>query len=122
MFSSCLPTLVTLIFFIVVINQFSTYSNYTSLQIFNDMSLKYNQAIEQVDSSIIYKETNQEGVNVYYLNETNVFNSDYFKDYREYIIQENMPYDYSESKNRNSLKFKKGGFLHVQLCSQANPR
>ena len=56
MFSSCLPTLVTLIFFIVVINQFSTYSNYTSLQIFNDMSLKYNQAIEQVDSSIIYKE------------------------------------------------------------------
>ena len=34
-----------------------------------------------------------------------------FKDYREYIIQENMPYDYSESKNRNSLKFKKGGFL-----------
>lgn len=85
MFSSCLPTLVTLIFFIVVINQFSTYSNYTSLQIFNDMSLKYNQAIEQVDSSIIYKETNQEGVNVYYLNETNVFNSDYFKDYREFI-------------------------------------
>ena len=23
-----------------------------------------------------------------------------FKDYREYIIQENLPYDYSESKNR----------------------
>ena len=45
-FSACLPTLLNLVVFIVVIGQFSTYSNYANFQIFCDMSIAYEQAVE----------------------------------------------------------------------------
>ncbi len=84
-FASCLPTLITLIFFIVVINQFSTYSNYTNLEMFNKMSDSYNQAIEQIDSNILYKEE-IDGNKFYYLNENYIFqNEESFSQYKSYI-------------------------------------
>ena len=46
-FSACLPTLLNLVFFIVVIGQFSTYSNYANFGVFCDMSVAYEQAITQ---------------------------------------------------------------------------
>ena len=45
MLSSCLPMIVTIIFFIVVINQFTEYSNYTNLSMINNMTNAYNEQI-----------------------------------------------------------------------------
>ncbi len=45
MFGACLPTIVTLVFFIIAINAFTAYSGYKNLDNFYQMSLSYDQAI-----------------------------------------------------------------------------
>ena len=46
MLSSCLPMIVTIVFFIIVINQFTAYSNYTNLSMINAMSSSYTDAVK----------------------------------------------------------------------------
>lgn len=46
-FSACLPTILNLVFFIVVIGQFSTYSHYANLQLFCNMSVVYQSAVDE---------------------------------------------------------------------------
>ncbi len=48
MFSSCLPTIVTMVIFIIVIGQFSNYSRYTNLVMINNMADAYTQKVEQL--------------------------------------------------------------------------
>lgn len=48
-FSACLPTLLNLVIFIVVIGQFSTYSNYANFGVFCDMSVAYEIAVNKYD-------------------------------------------------------------------------
>lgn len=51
-FSACLPTLFTLVFFILVITAFNKYSTYANLNTFNEMAKAYNAGIvEQVNES-----------------------------------------------------------------------
>ena len=45
MLASCLPTIFTLVFFIVVISSFNKYSSYANLEIYNNMAKSYNQAV-----------------------------------------------------------------------------
>ncbi|MGN0807817.1 MAG: YidC/Oxa1 family membrane protein insertase [Candidatus Coproplasma sp.] len=45
MFGACLPMIVSLVIFIVVFNQFSTYSQYANLKTYNDMVGKYNDVV-----------------------------------------------------------------------------
>ncbi len=45
MFGACLPTIITLIIFIVAINAFTNYSHYQNLKYFYDMSLSYNNVV-----------------------------------------------------------------------------
>ena len=45
MFGMCLPTIITLVIFIVAINAFTKYSNYQNLKYFYDMSLSYNNVV-----------------------------------------------------------------------------
>jgi YidC/Oxa1 family membrane protein insertase len=45
MLSSCLPTIITLIIFIVAINAFTSYSQWQNRQYFYDMSLAYNSVL-----------------------------------------------------------------------------
>ncbi len=42
--SSCLPTLITLIFFIIVITAFNQYSTYAKVDVFNQMAVAYNDS------------------------------------------------------------------------------
>lgn len=49
-FSACLPTLFSLVLFIVVIGQFSTYSNYANNQVFCEMAKSYSTAVENYDN------------------------------------------------------------------------
>jgi len=61
MFGACLPTLVTLVFFIIVLTAFQSYSKYATLKTFNDMRetytntvleyTDYNENIEDVNAS-----------------------------------------------------------------------
>lgn len=49
-FAACLPTLFTLVFFIIVITAFNKYSTYANLNTFNEMAKAYNAGIvEQVN-------------------------------------------------------------------------
>lgn len=50
-FSACLPTLLNLVIFMVVIGQFSTYSNYANFGVFCDMSVAYEQAVISYDQT-----------------------------------------------------------------------
>ncbi len=47
MFSSCLPTIVTLVFFIIVLNSFSSYSNYQNVKYLYNMNTSYNAVIDE---------------------------------------------------------------------------
>ena len=65
-FSACLPTLVTLIFFIVVIGAFNSYSRYADKSVFVKMGDAYDASlIEYVDDGILIKE---DGSSAYKLN------------------------------------------------------
>ena len=121
MFASCLPTLVTLVFFIVVINQFSTYSNYTNLEMVNNMSLAYTQAVENYNentgNNYVYVEKNEDGsikknvistsekngktIEYYsvkaYLNVNEVFdNAEAFDEYRDNNVVNKIPSETNE--------------------------
>ena len=52
MLSSCLPMIVTIVFFIIVINQFTAYSNYTNLSMINAMSSSYTDAVKNYNEII----------------------------------------------------------------------
>lgn len=76
-FASCLPTLLNLIVFFIVIGQFSTYSNYANFEVFCDMSRAYQTAIVNYDeiNGTDYIFINENGemfldLNYFYNNET----------------------------------------------------
>lgn len=57
MFGACLPTIVTLVIFIIAINGFNAYSQYQNKQYFYDMSVSYNNVIYsglEIDGEYIY--------------------------------------------------------------------
>ena len=93
-FSACLPTLLNLIFFIVVIGQFSTYSNYANFNVFCRMSEAYETAIDEYDSVhgtnyISYKDGERlVNLKYYYENST-------LKDSFGFDVTENSDYDAS---------------------------
>lgn len=46
-FAACLPTLITLIFFIIIINAFTQYSSYAKINTFNEMAIAYSDSVRQ---------------------------------------------------------------------------
>ena len=65
-FSACLPTLVTLIFFIIVIGAFNNYSRFADKEVFNQMGRAYDACLENyTEEGVLCRE---EGKNFYYLN------------------------------------------------------
>ena len=61
-FSACLPTLLSIIIFFVVINGFNKYSNYNNKEIFNNMTASYNQTMYDLDESYILKDADGNAV------------------------------------------------------------
>lgn len=56
MFGACLPTIVTLVIFIVAISAFNGYSKYVNKKYFYDMSVAYNNAIYagmEIDEEVV---------------------------------------------------------------------
>ncbi len=80
MFSSCLPTIVTIVIFIIVINQFTSYSRFTNLSMINAMSSEYTQAVvtyAEEHSDVLTVEKDEEGnVKSVVVNDS-LFDSDY---------------------------------------------
>ena len=62
-FSACLPTIVTLVFFFIVIGAFNSYSKQTDFQVFKDMGSAYDarltQTIENNGESVVYSENDE---------------------------------------------------------------
>ena len=61
-FAACLPTLFTLIFFIIVINAFTQYSTYTKIDTFNQMAIAYTENVkinENVEEKYYITENNE---------------------------------------------------------------
>lgn len=88
-FSACLPTIVTLVFFFIVIGAFNSYSKQTDFQVFKDMGSAYDarltQTIENNGNSVVYSEKDE----CYLINLDFVLNE---KGYRNYfkVDDENM--------------------------------
>jgi len=61
-FASCLPTLFTLVFFIVVISAFTQYSTFAKIEVFNQMAVEYSDSIrENEDVTKKYYVMDEEG-------------------------------------------------------------
>ena len=54
-FASCLPTIFTLVFFILVISAFNQYSAYHKVEVFNQMAISYSQEIRYDDRVSVYE-------------------------------------------------------------------
>ena len=98
-FSACLPTIVTLVFFFIVIGAFNSYSKQTDFQVFKDMGSAYDarltQTIENNGASVVYSEKDE----CYLINLDFVLNE---KGYRNYFdVVENMS---ATDENRYILK------------------
>ncbi|MBR3864586.1 MAG: YidC/Oxa1 family membrane protein insertase [Clostridia bacterium] len=103
-FSACLPTILNLVIFIIVIGQFSTYSNYANYGVFCNMSVAYEQAIENYNQNtntetIIFDETDQKK----YLNLELFLNSDhaYANEFKAY----GLTVDFTQSKIKPTVDF-----------------
>ncbi len=111
-FAACLPTLLNLVFFIIVIGQFSTYSNYANFEVFCKMSEAYETAVDAYDETnqteYIIKVKDENGA------ETKNFNLVYFAERDDEIrsfgfdMTENNKYDatftYSDKTDNTKLK------------------
>ena len=98
-FSACLPTIVTLVFFFIVIGAFNSYSKQTDFQVFKDMGKAYDTKLEETiaanGDSIVYSEKDE----CYLINLDFVLNE---KGYRNYFdVIENMS---ATDENRYILK------------------
>lgn len=65
MFSTCLPTIITMVIFILVIGQFSAYSRYANLSLINSLSNAYTDAV------VKYAEDNSEYFTINYTTDDN---------------------------------------------------
>ena len=85
MLSSCLPMIVTIVFFIIVINQFTAYSNYTNLTMINAMSDSYTKAVvnynETNGKNVLNVVENSDGTYTVTLNEDEVYSETALGDY-----------------------------------------
>jgi len=83
MFSTCLPMIVTIVVFIIVINQFTAYSRYTNLSMINSMASAYTNAIvaeSEVENSYVTVEKNENDEVVAIFVDDGLFDSTYCAD------------------------------------------
>ncbi|MBP5177735.1 MAG: YidC/Oxa1 family membrane protein insertase [Clostridia bacterium] len=83
MFSTCLPMIVTIVIFIVVIYQFTAYSRYTNLTMINNMASAYTDAVVALsdeDGSYIVAEKDENGRIKTVTVSDELFTSDYCAD------------------------------------------
>ena len=88
MFGACLPMIVTLVLFIIVLGAFDDYSNYMNIEVYRQMAQQYNAAITQYAPDL----TDAEGIVTYTVNEsqTNAAESRFAYDRTiEYAADEN---------------------------------
>lgn len=113
-FSACLPTIVTLVFFFIVIGAFNSYSKQTDFQVFKDMGSAYDakltQTIENNGDSVVYSEKDE----CYLINLDFVLNE---KGYRNYfdVIENMSATDENRYILRNNLTAEEVEFVKTYL-------
>lgn len=86
MFGACLPMIVTLVLFIIVLGAFDDYSNYMNVDVYRQMATQYNAAVTQYTpeeyrtgaqpSDIRYTDATESGSEVYTYGRTVIFAAD----------------------------------------------
>ncbi len=95
MWGACLPTILTLVIFIVAISAFTNYSNFQNKKYFYDMSLAYNQ--------VVYDGFEADGE---YIIE-NADGSLTFNDKELYALTDDLPHDFDTTKQIQVAKVDK---------------
>ena len=90
--SSCLPTIITLVVFIIVINQFSNYSSYKNLSLIEGMVDSYNAQITAYNDTHTDRPLVKKVGDEYYLDETVAFS--------DFIGQTGVTVIYNEATNQ----------------------
>ena len=86
MWGACLPTILTLVIFIVAISAFTNYSNFQNKKYFYDMSLAYNQVVyDGFEADGEYIVENEDG-------------SLTFKDKELYALTDDLPHGFDTTK------------------------
>lgn len=98
-FSACLPTLLSIIVFFVVIDGFNKYSNYNNKEIFNNMTVSYNQTLYDLSEDYILKDVDG---NVIKQEDLLCLNMKENSKFYEYLTQE-KEYDFFEIKQVNEF-------------------
>ena len=93
-FAACLPTLFTLVFFIIVINAFTLYSSYTKVHTFNEMAIAYS------DSVIVNENVNEFK---YYILEEKDASGNYIGSIR-YVKESEIPSDITIEENKFKIE------------------
>ncbi len=90
-FSACLPTIVTLIFFIIVIGAFNSYSRVADKDVFNQMGIAYDNCLDSFVNSEEKILVEGEGAEAYKLNINYALKksgfSEYFNEYSENEVE-----------------------------------
>ncbi len=108
-FSACLPTIVTLVFFFIVLGAFNSYSRYSEKEVFNEMGRAYTEAVESFeDDNVIVKDENDE--KTFYINVNKVLEkenaSEYFSGYSNTVNTNTEEYSLKNIEEiANNTKF-----------------
>lgn len=103
MLGICLPTIVSLIIFMVVFSQFSTYSQYANLELYRGMVDAYNNVVTEYvagdeENGFLIAGTDSDGENAYRV-DFDAFN-DYYHEQYEYYDHNDTIIPYTEFKEK----------------------
>lgn len=99
-FSACLPSIITIVVFIIVINAFSAYSNSMNFEVYNGMGKAYTAVVVEEAENTGYLVKESEEGNIYVINQEKYFTESGKAEY----------FDYSEEKGYTLKKDKYGAF------------
>ena len=95
-FSACLPTIVTLVFFFIVLAGFQSFSKYVNKEVFNEMGKAYTLSVEETAKSGALISEN----GAYYVNVNAVLKSkgyeEYFNGYSEVAEKDESVYSFKD--------------------------
>lgn len=85
MFGACLPTIFTLVFFIIAINAFNAYAKFSVINEFNAMTAAYNAQIDEcIESDTNGLFVNSDGIQTTVLNEKNFYETVFQAQYGDF--------------------------------------
>ena len=111
-FSACLPSIITLVFFMIVISAFQQYSVYCKIDVFNQMATSYSESIRYNDNITVTEYAFKESGEVDTNNVLGVYNTleekeNFFKNPENSVYGNNIVYNYELTDEEYETLIKK---------------